>query len=381
MFNDFLPVNPTWLNCSFCMILYLLMAMMAMKFTSPYFNRRINIIIGWLLIFAFFMFSFYGYDWFAYFDHIKSARYIIGDINQLTNREALESVYYLIAYTLNSDYLLWRFVVFGLTVFLSYLMAKRLGLNQAAFFYAFALIATPILSYARVSLAMAIAFYGLSFLSYPMPSKRPLSYLLGSFLVIISVFFHKSALVLPFITYIAYSFRITKVKMILITVFIISAFILLNTTDIIYMIIGNDEMQFFISGKSTKYLTAETHYEGIGQRIIKTLFWVSFYLFACFSIVVLWKKQLTNKIIIPFFNLVVLIILFASIFLFISGANTYMLFYRFVNYASIPISVVVAYCINENIYRKAFVRISYVCILSNFLGILYSTYSSYLLYD
>lgn len=380
MFNDNLPVNPTWENCSFCLILYITMVFMAKKQSPPYYNQRINIHVGWFLIFVFFIFSFFNDDWFAYFDHVKNAHYIIGNINNLSNREAMEAIYYYIAFALDGDYLLWRFFVFGITVLLSYLICKRLGVNQASFFYSFVLIATPILSYARASLAMAIGFCGLTFLSSPLPSKKILSYLFGCLLIVISVLFHKSALALPIITYIAYSFRVTRAKLILLIIFILGAFLLLDTTEIIYMLFGNDDIQYFVSGKSTKYLIAEVHNEGIGQLTIKLLFWTSYYLFAFISIVIIWKDKMTNKNLLPFLNSVVIIILFASIFLFIRNANTHMLFYRFLNYASIPIAVVVAYCINKGIYRQAFVRITYLCVLSHILSILYSTYSSYIHY-
>lgn len=380
MFDVFLPVNPSWLNCSFCLILYLLMIVLTMRFKVPYYNRNVNVQVSWFLIFVFYIFSFCFDDWFSYFEHINSVKYNLGNINNITYREALEPIYYYIIFAINGDYLLWRLIIFGPIVILSYYTGKRLCLNKYSFLMTFALIATPILSYARVSLAMAMAFYGLSFFIKPHRSLHLLSYLFGCALVIFSVFFHKSALVLPLFVFVAYIFRITRLKMVFIFSVFLAMLIVLNTTDFMTIFLSGEDVQTLVSERASKYLSSEKRL-GIGKIIIRGMNWVSYYLFALLALKLTISKSLELKLIRPYANSIILIVLFATMFLFTSNFNAFTLYYRFMNFATIPITIFAAYCIHLGIWRKALIRVTLLCTLSHILNILYSTYSSYILYD
>ena len=381
MFNEFLPLYPSWQNCLFCLVLYMVLVMLTMKERMPYYNPHANTKVGWLLVFVFFMFSFFNDDWFSYFNHVSSAQYDIGSLSSLTGHEAMERIYIIIAFALDGDYLLWRVVVFGMVLVLLYCTGRRLELKSTSYLYALALIATPVLCYARASLAMAIGFWGLSFLIRPMPMGKTPSFLLGSFLLIISAFFHKSALVLPLIIYLAYTFKLSKLKILILFLFFIVFFVLLNSTDLINRFLSGEDVQYFINQRiADKYLTSEKHLSGWGKSFIAFMRWTAVYFYTILALSILINKKLKSKYILPYVNAVVIIVLFASVFLFVNKANTYTLYYRYLNFAIIPISIVVAHCLYVGIYRKAFMRVTLLFVSSSIMGILYSVYSAYVHY-
>ena len=139
------------------------------------------------IMFIFVLFSFWGQDWFHYLDAYLELC--------LGNSGHMEDVYVWIAQQLSVGYISFRFAVWGTGLILLLLTIERLPLKKDLILLFFGSIWIIWFSYARVSLGLALCFYGLAVFYHPYRSKL-LSKILAIAAIAVSFFFHKTAFVM-----------------------------------------------------------------------------------------------------------------------------------------------------------------------------------------
>ena len=108
----------------------------------------------------------------------------------------LEAVYGYILFLISNNYFLFRVIVWGLAVLFILRASERMGLSKYYVLFFLMLSFYSIFSYARVSLAMAIFFDGVSFVVPKVGKRTALKVMVGIAIMLLSVVFHRSLLVL-----------------------------------------------------------------------------------------------------------------------------------------------------------------------------------------
>lgn len=351
----------------FLIVLYLVILLVlkggrSWPYSIPKTQRRVGIIL--ILIFC--LFAVHDTDYFHYMD---SLRYM-----SIGYESHLEPVYNSIADFLNYNYLLFRFVVWGGALAILILTIRRLDMPVELVLAIFALMAITRFSYARASLAMAVAFYGYSFLIRP-SKHRVLSYVWGVIILSTAYFFHNSAVFLVPVILVSL-FRLNGFTIgILVLIYPILVY-LMNNYALQYILAGEEELELL--NKAQLYITADATQSGIANVIRRVLMASPYYLLMISIIGDIMRKRSRDieaseqKIM----NVTFFIVYFASLFLFTSAFNTTIIYYRFLYYAMIPASMTLAiykwYKINARIYSSILMIAIFACIYE----MLYSLYIS-----
>ena len=154
---------------------------------EPYTLRPWRRYLMILTALVFCLFSFWGLDWFHYAEMYMNLVYMDGF------NTSLEDVYYLIANYLSPNYLVFRAIIWGSALYLLCLMFKHVSVRGDLMLAIFCSIWLIDFGYGRVSLAYSMIYLGGSVLMKPIEGKRLLSILYGSVLLVLSLFFHKTA--------------------------------------------------------------------------------------------------------------------------------------------------------------------------------------------
>lgn len=146
-------------------------------------NNRKTFVFSWLLMLLFCLFAYWDTDYFSF---------RVGFYTSLSDfRDPL--YYYLSKISFNS-YTIFRFYIWGGALLLLVKTVQRLHINRNMCAFVFSIFFLLIFSYARVSLGMAMYFYGLSFLLVPNKNRTIASYIWGVIFVGCSYFGHRSML-------------------------------------------------------------------------------------------------------------------------------------------------------------------------------------------
>ena len=227
------------------------------------------------------MTPFFSGDFYHYIEWVEKAN-VLWDINEFSH---IEIAYQYISSFVNGSYFPFRFIVWGGEILLIGITAKRYDVSVKLTLYLILLLFPVLYSYARASLAMAVYFFGLSFVLKPI-KNRLLSYILAALFIIICPIFHRSIYVLIAITPITllplfYSFR-SKWKLFL-YILCIAISVYAFSKVLLYLdlveIIGDETLQ----AKLTKYSEKEVLEKGLAGKL-KTLLenifrWGSVYIF------------------------------------------------------------------------------------------------------
>ena len=148
--------NPWLVGCNLIMILIgYLIVFPALKY--PYHLTKSRRLFAYCLIVFFCVFAFWGSDFFHIYDNYKEL---------VSSGWELEYIYHLIAKDIVPDnYFLWRLIVWGFATILIANTFKMVRVNQDLAVCFFLMIWILWFSYARVSLSMAMAFFGLAIIS------------------------------------------------------------------------------------------------------------------------------------------------------------------------------------------------------------------------
>lgn len=287
-----------------------------------------------------------------------------------------EDAYYIIGEIVQYNYLLFRFVVWGCALSLFLVTIKRFNVPIAVVLFFFVTMYLTKFSYARASLAMSIGLFGFSFVVKPI-RWRYVSYVIGVSVIAVSLLFHKSA-VFMFPIYLLSLFRMNRYTICISVILFPLGFYLISEYGIA-LLMGADEGDL-IAESAQGYLMKDTQKSGIAALILKVLSRTPYYIFLFIMIKGIMDNLYTS---IPTYqraivNVSIYVISFASLFLFDYSVNTTIMYYRFLYYSILPLSIVIPILFNMKKYSKM-VKIS--CTMGFYAvvyEILYSFYNAYL---
>lgn len=352
-------------------IFFDILIFIVLYFTSTsnlrYNKRSTNfVIIFGILLFC--LFSFWGTDYFHY-------KEIFNNYKQFNAQSNLEPIYFIFC-DIAPSYFFFRLLVWGIAVYLLNKTLHRLQITRSIFLYLFICFFLLRFSYARVSLAMVILFWGYSYLIKPIAKVPTMSRILGIILIMLSCFFHKSivmAVVLFPFTFI----KLTKFRIgILVILFPILAYIVDNYLFVYVLTSGylkedSIEMSAFLN-----YSQMDQAQRGIGAKLAFIL-----ELFPLYAIVLylIYKqivhKQTLNNEYSRLLTYAFAILYCSSLFAFIKiGSDVF--YYRYMYMMYIPLILYIASYLCKYGRTKILTIICAIAVLAQLYQLLYSLYIS-----
>lgn len=333
----------------------------------PISNQGYSTVLGICATLFLCIFAFYDSDYYHYLEIFQS---VSTDFIY-----HVEDVYIPIALFAKGNYTVFRACVWGVAVLLAFWTFRRLDLPFPLVVLCFLCLIVLKFGYGRVSLALSIATFGLSYIVKPAKFKI-LSYLFGIVLILLSTLFHSSAIVyVVFLLISMVAINAGRGSMIIfLVVYLLSvlAFQRLGSQDIFRFISGYEETEGAIS-----YLEGDFKgYGGIGPTINMVLGRLPFFIALIDALIIKWKNlQLSMPSFIRFFvNLCIVTVLGAILFLFGKNVNTYTLYYRFLYFAMLPIVIMVCYCIQNNILPKLMKFTIIAGVICSLYNLMYASY-------
>ena len=287
-----------------------------------------------------------------------------------------EDVYYSIGEMVSYNYLLFRLVVWGSAFTFFCWSVKRLNVTlQVALFFFVAMYLTKF-CYARASLAMSMGLLGYTFLVKPARFKW-ISYFLGIVIIVTSLQFHKSAIfMIPM--YILSFFKLNKFT-IGVSLFLFPLGYYFISEYGIALLMGADDGDA-IANSAQGYLMHDTVNKGIAVIIQRVLERVPYYIILYIIISSIMNKTYA---LLPSYqrsilNLVIYVIAFSSLFLFNYTVNTEVMYYRFLYYSILPLSIVLPILLRITEHSKM-LKLAYIMgFYATVYTVLYSFYNAYL---
>lgn len=355
-------------------LLFLVFSFQKKALKEPFRVPKTNRVISIIIMFIFVLFPFWGEDWFHYSVGYESL--LLGDSGHM------ETIYVWIAQHLSVGYISFRFAVWGTGLILLLLTIDRMPLEKDLILLFFGAIWIIWYSYARVSLGLALGYWGLAVFYYPY-KNRFFSKLISIFAILISFYFHKSAFVLIFaiaLTIISFNLkRRTFVLVMLLTLPIVIILIRSNIASFYLLDTDANEEGF---GQSLYYgqyyLGSGQNFNkgGIGALISTFLASAPYYLLLIQCVLLTAKSTLLTapKVVQSFIRFYIIMVLIASMFALNIGVDSSTLFVRFLRFAAFPSAVVLAYFWENNFYPKITKWTFYIAILSTLYSVSYSMY-------
>ena len=369
-----LPHEQTSLLVFFNLFLILMIYLTLKKsLRKPFIVLKSNYKLAKILCLIFCLFSFWGMDWFHYqesFERIK-----LGGFSHL------EDIYVWIINNLSPNYLIFRVIIWGSALLLFFRILKYVNVSKDLALLFFGVIYIIWFSYARVSLAMAIIYYAFALLSLK-EKRNKMTYILSIGLIILSFYFHKSSLFLIAVTGFVYIIRKFPKKALLLLLISFPLIVVFVQTQIASFMISDidttegDLSSYMASGQN--YMNRESDVRGIAA-IIRTFLEISPYYIVSFILYKLMRSKLISEIpndIKSFMLLQIVIVVFSSVFAFDLGANTNVLYGRFLRFAAIPTVIVLAYLYQHKFYRKLTNCALLLAVLGSTYSLLYAFYTT-----
>ncbi len=377
MFDEFLPTEPTTsLVLSNLILLVLIFLLLKSSLRLPYsataFKRKCAI----FLMFVFVLFAFWGSDWFHYFVGYKEL--LKGDSGHM------EDVYVWIGQNMSRGYLSFRFIIWGCGLLFVLLTMKRLPIKKDLALLFFGTIWIIWFSYARVSLGLAMAFWGLATIVHPYKWKIS-SYILAFIAISCSFYLHKSVFILILsiiVTFLSFKFNNKfYILLLFISVPLLVVFINNNVMLLFQFDVESSEGGLQQSVASAQYYLGQdssSGTNGYGRFVGQILEPIPYVLLVVQSLLLL-QSSIINKI--PrslqyFIRLHLIIVIIAFIFIFNYEVNTSILFVRILRFAAIPSAILLSYYWYSNFYPKLTKWTFRFAILSTLYFVLYSIHVS-----
>lgn len=325
------------------------------------------------LCLVFCVFSFWGADWYGY-------KLYYTQINSGYEIRSLESIYIiLMEYTLES-YIVFRTVVWGCGLLFVFATFKKVFIKYEECLYIFVCCSLIWFSYARVSLAMAIMFYGMTLL-HSVPNKAYKSY--GLVLIFLSYFFHKSSIFCILLIGISEFFVSLNIsgrkKSYILLIVIISCWLLVPIVFIPSMYsVASDESNFMNNYiiEGIGYFEQASQDISIGGAVERFLERFPYYIISFSVLKMLTNNELDgNKIIESFGILIILIVGFSSSFLLNIDANVDVFYGRCIRYAQIPATILICHQFinNKKTESRLAFRIMFCCTVYTLCYTFYNT--------
>ena len=366
---------------------------------EPYTFRPWRRYLVILTLFVSCLFSFWGTDWFHYAEMYFNILYV-NDANT-----SLESVYGLIA-AVSPNYLVFRAIIWGGALYLLCLMFKHVSVRGDLLLAIFGALWLIDFGYGRVVLAYTMMYLGASILMKPVKDKMLLSLMLGGALLLLSLFFHKTAFFGVALIVLSLFPRLLN-KRTFVLVMIMYPFVLLLVQLLLmqFMDTAVDAREHNSSSTAGQaYLNEDTREIGPAYLLYLILRYVPYYMVAWIAYKInVYQPSLEapESPEIPesqedpdnpdpsqlpeapsevrfFSRLTVYCVLISTIFLFDLGANTFTLYLRFLMYAFIPACVVLAWAWQYKFYPRLTKMTFLIGLAGTAYALLYSFYVSYL---
>lgn len=351
-----------------CYFLYLMVYFMVLFFNwhninGTYFPHKKKSFADYFLIIAVIFTSIFAFtrgDFYSYADVVQHDY----------NRDHLEDFYNWLIGFVNNNYLLWRIVVWGSALVLLLITVKRLDLDVRFTFLVFFLGFIQVFNYARVSLACALYFFGVSFFIKPFKPKV-LSFIIAAAAIWCSNYFHSSVYVLIGITiFLFVPLNKWSIPLLLLAIIVImqsSYSQLLNSmmySDAIYA----DRFMQYVENSERGFL------KGLSGFLTNTLEYGSILIpFVIITKNAFFANNTIPKCIRNLEKVLFGIIIVALMFVF--TAPTIVFFYRILNMSIIPVSILISYFYTNSIMsRKEFKFCMYWFFANQLFYNLYSIY-------
>lgn len=286
-----------------------------------------------------------------------------------------EPVYIAIAKIVNRNYFLFRTVVWGGAFGLFCWTAKRMAVPVYSAAIFLILTHSVTFAYARVTAAMAVYFFGLSFLCNATHRYKMLSYLVALLLIGLCTRFHTSAYIMVVSTLMLFvPLRKWTILAAIVCVPFCVPLALSFLGEILFS--GIDET---VARKIQIYATDNTHNEyGIAAKIIDVTGYVSFYVPLIVSAICIFSKNNVGKIpsgIVRMFKVTLGLVL-ASVVCGLMGEFFYVYFYRILFMTMIPLSIITVKLYQDGLMLAT--HFKYACYTGVTYVVLRSLYDVYI---
>ena len=314
-----------------------------------------------LLVFIHLLFAFDGGDFFNYYRCVASRDML-----------KIEEFYQILAEIVGYNYLMFRAVVWGGALVIFQLTARRFQLNATKMTFLLYLMFFSIFDYARVSLAMSVYFFGLSFICIPIKKYHVISIIWGILIILSSIIFHRSMVFSVLMTVMIFVPINRKIILFIFILFIVSGGIFRNVFEEIIggNIIDNEE----INNKISEYSKHEFEggfslYEWIRRVVEYATFFLTFFIlsFKLFGENVLWDKR--HQAMVKLYK-VTLGLLMLAVSTQMIGLNSFIIFYRYLFMSMIPLVLLLGYARERHlITQRLFLSLIYLCLINKLFGV------------
>ena len=349
------------------LLLYLLILLIGYNCMQTGKISKSQFVLTMFLFVIFCLYPAWGGDYFHYRESFQYVRQGYGT--------HMEDVYVYIIQNITSTYFMFRLVVWGGASYILYKAYKNTEVDTYLSILIFSLLFLPRFSYARVSLAMALTFLGMSLLTY---KKGFRNYLLGILVLVGSFFFHKSALFGIGVVLVSIFLYDRIGKKTLVAVLISFPVLIVVATNFLsdFLLLDAEDFEMINVESGQNYLTDEVANKGIAARIIDFLMRATYYLIAIEYLIIQFKGQYKTfpRSVKAYATASFFSIVFASIFAFDLGVSTQTIYSRFIFFGMIPSAVFVAYCVKEKLYPKWTRLVIAMGIASMLFSLLYACY-------
>lgn len=331
-----------WFNFIIMNLIFLLVS--RYKFHSPEKKEL------WLAVLFFCLYAFWDTDYFSF------ARVFYEGLANFR-----DPIYYYISKISFCSYIIFRLWIWGISILLVRDTAKRFNLEQNNFCYVFTIFFLLTFSYARVSLGMALYFWGLSFLLI----KDDVFF--NRFLkIIVSFIFaywaHRSMLVLVLLTPLAF-IKLTKKKIIflviLLPLIVLGIRIVLGNIIAGTLLSGENEFTHSALGYAQSAIKVSFNWK---WRLITTLRYWSFYIALIYILYVFFFKnkwEYSSPEIQSLLTFTLFLVIIAVTILIIAGnkmLGLWVVGYRYLYMAGIPISLIISHLYQSDILQEKELR-------------------------
>lgn len=357
MVLSIMPSAPSTANHIIAGLLGILLVISVLKVRKyPHRLSNVGILLALFLCLIKYLFPMGGSDFYAYKVFVETSGYT--DISTIPQYYLhYEKVYYAIINIVHNDYFLFRLVVWGGALLLYWLTAKRLGLDKSTFAFYLGICIVPLTAVSRVCLAYAIGFWGFSLLVKPITRKgsNTFSFILGAALIIASVLFHRSAILLLVILPLSLiNFNKRTIWLLALAFPIIAVVITSNVFD--FVLSYNQTEDSIIDASTASYYleNSKKRVVGIGQGIDFFFKYASHLVLIYMIVCSVFNKKYQEwpPVIRKFANAALLINLLALAVLLAPDASTYKTFERFIGFSYVPQGFMLSYLLTIDYEKK-----------------------------
>lgn len=311
--------------------------------------RRQSAPITWVLIIVFLLFAYWDTDYFSFrqmfYTSLKGFR---------------DPLYYYLSLISFNSYTIFRLIIWGTALLLFKKTSDRYGISPNIAAYVFSIFFLLTFSYARVSLGMAMYFYGLSFLIKPHPTNRFWGFVWGMLFVGCSYFGHRSLLVLIGLAPVALVKLNRKTLLILSVIGVVaSGFATTLLSDLISGSLSVSDTMGAAGEAAEQYANIEIEMEYNWKfALMRNLRFYSIYIAMAY---IAWKvgfSNAANKVVPEIKRLATIscaILIFSVSFLLAPSWGADIIGYRYLYMVGLPICTIIAYLATNRLISKKMV--------------------------